>query len=464
MTWQYQKCTEYKDSGVEWLGKIPSHWGNTKVKYEAYVKARVGWHGLKSDDFTDEGPYLVTGSDFKGTNIDWSQCYHCDEPRYEQDPYIQLKNGDLLITKDGTIGKVALVNNLEDDKKATLNSGIFVVRPLRNNFSTKFYFWLLQSNVFKEFVDFNKTGSTIVHLYQDTFVNFEYASPELVDQIQIANFLDHETTKIDSLIEKQQQLIQLLKEKRQAVISHAVTKGLNPNVPMKDSGVEWLGEVPEHWQFPRLKQLIQYGSSISYGIVQPGDALDEGVPFIQTTNISKGSFELEDFQKTSVSIESNYPRSRLEGGEVILGIRASIGAAFVVPMSFKGVNLSRGIARIIPNNLLRSDFLVWYFKSNTVDQYWGLSKQGSTFSEVSIETVRELNVVIPPLDEQETITKYLTDESNKFEKLINFAEKQKLLLLERRTALISAAVTGKIDVRNWQNPNNNNEAKTEFSA
>ncbi len=133
-------------------------------------------------------------------------------------------------------------------------------------------------------------------------------------------------------------------------------------------------------------------------------------------------------------------------------------------MSFKGVNLSRGIARIIPNNLLRSDFLVWYFKSNTVDQYWGLSKQGSTFSEVSIETVRELNVVIPPLDEQETITKYLTNESNKFEKLINFAEKQKLLLLERRTALISAAVTGKIDVRNWQNPNNNNEAKTEFSA
>lgn len=223
---KYQQYAEYQDSGVEWLGEIPIHWFNTKVKYEAYVKARVGWHGLKSDDFTDEGPYLVTGSDFKGTNIDWSQCYHCDEPRYEQDPYIQLREGDLLITKDGTIGKVALVSNLKDGEKATLNSGIFVVRPLRNNFSTKFYFWLLQSKVFKEFVDFNKTGSTIVHLYQDTFVNFEYTSPNLEDQLQIANFLDHETAKIDSLIEKQQQLIELLKEKRQAVISHAVTKAL----------------------------------------------------------------------------------------------------------------------------------------------------------------------------------------------------------------------------------------------
>lgn len=462
---KYQKYVEYKDSGVEWLGEIPSHWTNTKVKYEAYVKARVGWHGLKSDDFTDEGPYLVTGSDFKGTNIDWSQCYHCDEPRYEQDPYIQLRDDDLLITKDGTIGKVALVSNLKDGEKATLNSGIFVVRPLRNNFSTKFYFWLLQSKVFKEFVNFNKTGSTIVHLYQDTFVNFEYASPNLESQIDISDFLDHETAQIDTLIAKQVKLIELLKEKRQAVISHAVTKGLNPDVAMKDSGVEWLGKVPEHWKIPRLKQLIRYGSSISYGIVQPGEALDEGIPFIQTTNISKGSFELEDFQKTSLSIESNYPRSRLEGGEVILGIRASIGAAFVVPMSFKGVNLSRGIARIIPNNLLQSDFLVWFFKSNAVDQYWGLSKQGSTFSEVSIETVKELNVVIPPIKEQIDIANYVENESSKFEKLMLSAEKQKNLLIERRTALISAAVTGKIDVRNWQNPNkNNNQDNMELSA
>lgn len=213
----------YVDSNIMWIGAYPSRWNLTQVKYEAYVKARVGWHGLKSDDFTDEGPYLVTGSDFKSTNISWSDCYHCDLKRYEQDPYIQLKNGDLLITKDGTIGKVALVQQLAINEKATLNSGVFVVRPLESNFLSGFYFWLLQSRVFTDFVDYNKTGSTIVHLYQDAFVNFSYASPKFKEQTQIAAFLDHETAKIDTLIELQQEQIELLKERRTALISAAVT-------------------------------------------------------------------------------------------------------------------------------------------------------------------------------------------------------------------------------------------------
>jgi len=453
---KYQQYAEYKDSGVEWLGEVPSDWDVVKIKHLSSVKRGASPRPIDDPKFFDDyGDYAwvriadVSASDMYLLNTTQTMS------ALGSSLSVKLEPNELFLSIAGTVGKPC-INKI----KACIHDGFVYFPDLK--IPNKYLFYISAGE--QAYKGLGKMG-TQLNLNTDTVGDIKVALPKSKIDVQgIIDFLDHETAKIDSLIEKQQQLIQLLKEKRQAVISHAVTKGLNPNVPMKDSGVEWLGEVPEHWQFPRLKQLIQYGSSISYGIVQPGDALDEGVPFIQTTNISKGSFELEDFQKTSVSIESNYPRSRLEGGEVILGIRASIGAAFVVPMSFKGVNLSRGIARIIPNNLLRSDFLVWYFKSNTVDQYWGLSKQGSTFSEVSIETVRELNVVIPPLDEQETITKYLTDESNKFEKLINFAEKQKLLLLERRTALISAAVTGKIDVRNWQNPNNNNEAKTEFSA
>ena len=453
---KYQQYAEYKDSGVEWLGEVPSDWDVVKIKHLSSVKRGASPRPIDDPKFFDDyGDYAwvriadVSASDMYLLNTTQTMS------ALGSSLSVKLEPNELFLSIAGTVGKPC-INKI----KACIHDGFVYFPDLK--IPNKYLFYIFAGE--QAYKGLGKMG-TQLNLNTDTVGDIKVALPKSKIDVQgIIDFLDHETAKIDSLIEKQQQLIQLLKEKRQAVISHAVTKGLNPNVTMKDSGVEWLGEVPEHWQFPRLKQLIQYGSSISYGIVQPGDALDEGVPFIQTTNISKGSFELEDFQKTSVSIESNYPRSRLEGGEVILGIRASIGAAFVVPMSFKGVNLSRGIARIIPNNLLRSDFLVWYFKSNTVDQYWGLSKQGSTFSEVSIETVRELNVVIPPLDEQETITKYLTDESNKFEKLINFAEKQKLLLLERRTALISAAVTGKIDVRNWQNPNNNNEAKTEFSA
>ena len=463
---KYQKYAEYKDSGIDCLGEIPNHWAISKLRYLFNFSKGLS---ITKENLQDEGiPCVNYGEVHSKYGFEVNPKKHplkCVNASYlKTSENALLNNGDFVFadTSEDLKGS-GNFTHLLGDEQIFAGYHTVIARPY-NASASRFYAYLFDSKEFRSQIQLAVKGVKVFSITQAILRSADAWLPSTDEQVKIANFLDHETAKIDSLIAKQEKLIELLKEKRQAVISHAVTKGLNPNVSMKDSGVEWLGEVPEHWQFPRLKQLIQYGSSISYGIVQPGDALDEGVPFIQTTNISKGSFELEDFQKTSVSIESNYPRSRLEGGEVILGIRASIGAAFVVPMSFKGVNLSRGIARIIPNNLLRSDFLVWYFKSNTVDQYWGLSKQGSTFSEVSIETVRELNVVIPPLDEQETITKYLTDESNKFEKLINFAEKQKLLLLERRTALISAAVTGKIDVRNWQNPNNNNEAKTEFSA
>lgn len=457
----YQKYAEYKDSGVEWLGEIPSYWINTKVKYEAYVKARVGWHGLKSDDFTDEGPYLVTGSDFKGTNIDWSQCYHCDEPRYEQDPYIQLKDGDLLITKDGTIGKVALVSNLKDGEKATLNSGIFVVRPLRNNFSTKFYFWLLQSKVFKEFVDFNKTGSTIVHLYQDTFVNFEYASPNLEDQIQIANFLDHETAKIDRLIEKQQKLIELLQEKRQAVISHAVTKGLNPNVPMKDSGVEWLGQVPEHWKIVPLKYLC----SFSGGGTPSKDNLsywtDGNIPWVSPKDMKTFWIkETQDYITEKAVKESS--TNMVEPNSLLMVVRSGI-LQRTIPIAINAVpvTMNQDMKALKFGKIILVEYIADLIHGKTSEFLLEWSKEGATVESIEHEYLANSIFPVPPIEEQQEITSMIAKKMDIYRELKNKAESQIKLLQERRTALISSAVTGKIDVRNWQNPT---EAKMEFSA
>jgi type I restriction enzyme S subunit len=294
-------------------------------------------------------------------------------------------------------------------------------------------------------------SSSMQNIAKDDYLAIHITHPaSRHEQEKIAAFLDHETAKIDALIEKQQRLIELLKEKRQAVISHAVTKGLNPKAPMKDSGVEWLGEVPAHWVVCRLKQAIKSGSSISYGIVQPGEPLDDGIPFVQTTNMSKGTFDIDDLQKTTEEIANSYPRSKLVGGEVILGIRASIGAAFVVPEKLKGANLSRGVARIIPNENLRSEYLVLFFGTGSVSRYWDLSKQGSTFSEVSIETVREISLLIPPKFEQVEIDSFVKIKLSKIDGILDKAERKTALLKERRTALISAAVTGKIDVRDWQ--------------
>lgn len=443
----------YTNSNILWVGDYPSHWSITQVKYEAYVKARVGWHGLKSDDFTDEGPYLVTGSDFKSSRIHWQDCYHCDLKRYEQDPYIQLGNGDLLITKDGTIGKVALVQGLGIADKATLNSGVFVVRPLRNNFSTKFYFWLLQSKIFTDFVDFNKTGSTIVHLYQDTFVNFSYASPQVCDQIKISDFLDHETTKIDNLIEKQQQLIELLKEKRQAVISHAVTKGLNPNVPMKDSGVEWLGEIPEHWASVRVKQISSFITSGPRG--WSDFIIDEGIDiFLQSGDLNNElGLQLDKAKRVSPPKNAEGVRTRLVAGDVVVCITgANTGRVAIVSELSQTTYINQHLSLIRPNNSnVNSAFLGYSLSSSVGRSFFDVAQYGLKEG-LSLSNVSEAPLALPPIHEQDAIVQYLESISNNYDYLTRISTAQVELLQERRTALISAAVTGKIDVRNWVAP------------
>jgi len=429
---KYQTYPAYKDSGVEWLGDVPEHWDIKRIKETANL---INGYPFDSTLFdASQGFPLVRIRDINSLKTEVG--YNGYVPAHAI-----IDDGDILIGMDGDFN-VARWNG----GKSALNQRVACVRA-DNYFLQKFIFYALPFNM--KVVNDLTYFTTVKHLSSIDILKTTFAYPSENELANIVNFLDHETAKIDTLIEKQQRLIELLKEKRQAVISHAVTKGLNPSLPMKDSGVEWLGEVPEGWIVCRLKQVIKSGSSISYGIVQPGEPLDYGVPFIQTTNMSKGSFELDELQKTTKEIAESYPRSKLDGGEVILGIRASIGAAYVVPLVLRGVNLSRGVARIIPNEHILSDYLVLFFSSGVVENYWGLSKQGSTFSEVSIETVRELWLSVPPIHEQNEITISLRNKMAKFDYLTERANQAISLMQERRTALISAAVTGKIDVREW---------------
>ncbi len=442
---------DYKDSGVEWLGDVPVGWGVSRVKFDSYVKARVGWHGLKSDEFTDEGPYLVTGSDFKNKTVDWSNCYHCTDERFEQDEFIQLKENDLLITKDGTIGKLILVENLPG--KATLNSGIFVVRPLHGKYSTKFYFWLLQSSAFFDFVGINKTGSTIVHLYQETFENLPYALPPLVEQLQIARFLNHETARIDALIEEQQRLIELLKEKRQAVISHAVTKGLDPTVPIKDSGVEWLGEVPAHWTVTRLRRICIEINDINH--VMPV-AVETGVSFLSAKDLlDDGTLNFtEDVKMIS---ESDFmalskkicPRR----GDIIYSrIGACLGKARLVETDERFlVSYSCCVVRVI-EHIACPRFIQHLLDGEMILTEARLRTQGIGVPDLGLGEIGRFPIALPPVSEQKQIARYLDDQAGKFRALTAEAKRATNLLQEHRSALISAAVTGKIDVRGWQPP------------
>ena len=254
----YPAYPVYRESGIEWLGKIPDHWEVKALKFFSSLKARIGFHGLSSKDFINEGAYCITGTDFKNGSVDFKNCYYVSESWYEFDKNIQVRNHDLLVTKDGTIGKVALVDGL--DNKATLNSGVFLLRPSINS---RFTFWSLNSRVFGEQVDLISRGSTINHLYERDFNNFYFSIPSNEEQSQIAQFLDHKTQQIDQLIAKKQTLIDKLNEQRIALITHAVTKGLNPAVTLKDSGVEWLGEIPKHWEVVKLS----YRYEVLLGVV-----------------------------------------------------------------------------------------------------------------------------------------------------------------------------------------------------
>tara|TARA_R110000868_G_scaffold258137_14_gene515464 strand:- start:7615 stop:9018 length:1404 start_codon:yes stop_codon:yes gene_type:complete len=447
---KYKSYGKYTDSGVEWIESYPASWSLTRVKFESYVKARVGWHGLKSDDFTEEGPFLVTGSDFRGPEIQWEDCYHCDIERYNQDPYIQLREGDLLITKDGTIGKVALVRNLKGS--ATLNSGVFVVRPFGRNYTSRFYFWLLQASIFKGFVDYNKTGSTIVHLYQETFINFKYSLPNFDDQVQIANFLDFKIAEIDELIEKQQKLIELLKEKRQAVISHTVTKGLNPDAPMKDSGVEWLGEVPEHWEVLKIKHIVS--TPVTDGPHETPEFLDFGVPFVSAEAVSSGRIDFNKIrgyisEEAHTIYSKKYSPQKNDIYMVKSGATTGV-VAIVEEDSIFNIWSPLAVIRCSPNS--HPNFVLNFLRSRNFQEAVQLFWSFGTQQNIGMGVIENLYITRPPLDEAILIAEELTQRIQSFEEITSRAYRQIDLLNERRIALISAAVTGKIDVRDWKPP------------
>lgn len=214
---------EMKDSGIKWIGKIPLNWNVRKIKHDFNLKGRIGWQGLTSKEHQEKGPHLITGTDFKNGIIDWDSCVRISEERFKEAPEIHIKENDLLITKDGTIGKVSLAINVP--KKVSLNSGVLLIREKSNSsINKKFMYYNLLSNMFWNWYNSNDQGSsTIRHLYQGQFYNYSYASPPLNKQEQIVQYLDGKVTTIDSLIENKTKVIEELENYKKSLIYEYVT-------------------------------------------------------------------------------------------------------------------------------------------------------------------------------------------------------------------------------------------------
>jgi type I restriction enzyme S subunit len=270
----------YKDSGVEWIGKLPRHWSICALNYRYEVAL-----GKMLDEKRISGRHLFPY--LRNVDVQWGRVNIDDLPvmDFEGADLVRyaLRPGDLLVCEGGEVGRAAVWEG--QLKNCFYQKALHRLRPRdeNNDFVRYLFYVLLAAAKLGVFVG-SEGKSTIAHLTAEVLRRYQFGFPSVAEQFAIAAFLDRETAKMDALIEEQERLIELLKEKRQAVISHAVTTGLNPNMPMKDSGIEWLGKVPAHWRIVSLKRI----ATIRYGIGEPPEYKEAGIPLIRATDVDAG--------------------------------------------------------------------------------------------------------------------------------------------------------------------------------
>lgn len=455
---KYQAYAEYKDSGVEWLGEVPNDWDILSI---ARVSNKItnGYVGATRDIFFDSGIRYLQSLHIKNNNINFHTPYYVSESWSNEKSKSILKEGDVLIVQTGDIGQVAAVTKEFEG----CNCHALIIVSGTEKISGFYLAWLLNSNYGRQTLKSIQTGALHPHLNCGAIKDIKIPLPDIDIQNKITSFLDHETTKIDHLIEKQQQLIELLKEKRQAVISHVVTKGLDPNVPMKDSGVAWLGEVPEHWQLVPLKYLCTF----SGGGTPTKDNLsywtDGNIPWVSPKDMKTFWISKTQDYITEKAVKESSTNT-VEQNSLLMVVRSGILQRTIpIAINTVPVTMNQDMKALKFGKRVLVEYIANLIHGNTVQLLLEWSKEGATVESIEHEYLANSLIPVPSLKEQEEITQVIAKKMKVYAELTEKAELQITLLQERRTTLISAAVTGKIDVRHWQAPTVA-EADTELSA
>ena len=433
---KYKAYPEYKESGVESLDTIPKMWSIKKLKYIFEIKKRIaGKIGFDVLSVTQKGIKIKDIESGEGQlSMDYSK-------------YQMVYPGEFAMNHMDLLTGYVDISNY--DGVTSPDYRVFAVRD-KHRFYSRYYLYLLQDGYKQR--RFFHLGQGSAHLGRwrlptEAFNEIVYPCPSLTEQIHIASFLDHETAKIDNLIEKQQQLIELLKEKRQAVISHAVTNGLNPDVPMKDSGVEWLGSIPKHWLCTKIKyiaKLTPKKSSVNFKI-------NNECTFIPMEKLKRNSL-VTDESKLIRDVISGY--TYFEDDDLLL---AKVTPCF----ENKNIAVARGLVNSIgfgsteiyvlrPTEKIRVNYLLYRLQEdNFIRAATGAMTGAGGLKRVPSDFLLNYPIAIPPKSEMDAIVDYLNAQEVHYDLMERNAKQAVQLLQERRTALISAAVTGKIDVRDW---------------
>ncbi len=434
--------TRMKESGIDWIGQIPQEWGISKIKFTTQLNGRIGWQGLTSAEYKEEGPYLITGTDFHNGTINFETAVHIDEKRWSEASQIQVENGDLLITKDGTVGKVAIISGLDD--KASLNSGVLRIETV-DEIDRKFLYYVLLSDEFWMWFNYTNSGaSTILHLYQNVFDEFTFTFPQKNEQQKIADFLDKKTAQLDKAKNLLEEQIQKLKDYRASLIYETVTKGLDKTVPMKDSGIDWIGQVPEGWDISKIKFTTQLNGRIGWQGLTSAEYKEEGPYLITGTDFHNGTINFE----TAVHIDekrwSEASQIQVENGDLLITKDGTVGKVAIISGLDDKASLNSGVLRIQTIDEIDRRFLYYILLSDEFWMWFNYTNSGaSTILHLYQNVFDEFTFTFPQKNEQTKISDLLDKKTVQIDKLIQIKNEQIKNINKQRQTLIYDYVTGK---------------------
>ena len=448
--------SSYKDSGVEWIGEIPSGWSIKKLKYIGNLYG--GLTGKSGKDFNDEDnpynkPFIPFTNIFNNVYISDKHFQYVNVEPDERQNKVRVNDLFFLMSSEGydDLGKSSILINEVDE--LYLNSFCKGFRVEDNNTNPLFINYQLLGNTHRKLISIEGKGFTRINLRQDKLNNTYMFIPPLQEQQQISDYLDYKTSKIDTLIEITEQKIELLKEQRTSLINTTVTKGLNPDVEMKDSGVEWIGEIPSGWSIKKLK----YIGNLYGGLTGKSgkDFNDEdnpyNKPFIPFTNIFNNVY-ISDKHFQYVNVEPDERQNKVRVNDLFFLMSSEgyddLGKSSILINEVDELYLNsfcKGF-RVEDNNT-NPLFINYQLLGNTHRKLISIEGKGFTRINLRQDKLNNTYMFIPPLQEQQQIVDYLDIETSKIDKLVNIESKRIDLLKEYRQSLISEVVTGKVDVR-----------------
>lgn len=431
---------KYKDSGIQWIGKIPEWWEVNRLKFLLETPVTDGPH--ETPEFIDEGiPFLSVDSIQDGKLV-FENCRHISEK-----DYIRFKTkcnpqkNDALMGKAASIGKIAIV---DVDFEFSIWSPLALLRPNQTRIIPKVLEYVLKSDYSQHQIEIFATSNTQKNISMDDIPRMSLITPSLPDQTAIANFLDNKTARIDTLIEKNKKLIALLKEKRTVLINHAVTKGLDPNVKLKDSWVDWIGEIPEGWEVRKVSRSFDFIGSGTTPKTQEEIYYDKGdIPWVITGDLNDGLLK-ETSKRISKEAVRDYSTLKIypKNSLIIAMYGATIGKTALLDIE---ACTNQACCVLAKSKIFETKYVFYWFianKNNIISYSYGGGQPN-----ISQDIIKTLKILLPPKPEQQKIVEYLDKATSRIDKTIKLIEKKIELLEDFKKSLIHYVVTGKVDVR-----------------